>query len=108
MYYLCLKKLLMIHSEEILCPHCSANDLQKNGKSITGLQRWHCKGCSKYFQREYRYNAYTPGIREKVIDMTLNGSGVRDTGRVLRINKNTVIAVLKKNAANQPFLSERE
>jgi transposase-like protein len=95
MNYLCLKKLLMIHTEEILCPHCAGNDLQKNGKSITGLQRWSCKGCGKYFQREYLYNAYTPGIKEKVIDMTPTGSGIRDTGRVLRINKNTVIAVLR-------------
>jgi GTP-binding protein HflX len=28
--------------------------LQKNGKSITGLQRWHCKSCGKYFQRKNR------------------------------------------------------
>jgi transposase-like protein len=96
----------MIHTEEILCPHCGGNNLQKNGKSITCLQRWRCKECSKYFQREYRYNAYTPGIKEKVIDMTLNGSGVRDTGRVLKISNNTVITVLKKNAKNQPFLSD--
>ena len=96
----------MIHTEEILCSHCGSNDLQKNGKSITGLQRWRCKGCDKYFQREYRYNAYIPGIKEKVKDMTLNGSGVRDIGRVLNINKNTVIAVLKKNTKHQPFLSD--
>ena len=81
----------MIHTEEISCPHCSMTDLQQNGKSITGIQRWRCKGCNKYFQREYRYNAYIPGIKEKIIDMTLNGSGVRDTGRVLKINKNTVV-----------------
>jgi transposase-like protein len=29
--------------------------------------------------------------------MTLNGSGVRDTGRVLNISKDTVCSVLKKN-----------
>jgi transposase-like protein len=32
--------------------------------------------------------------------LTLNSSGVRDIGRVLKINKNTVVSVLKKNAEN--------
>ena len=96
----------MIHTEEISCPCCSSNNLQKNGKSISGIQRWHCKTCNKYFQREFLYNACTPGVREKVPEMALNGSGVRDTGRVLKINKNTVVSVLKKNAKNQPLLSD--
>ena len=90
----------MKHREVIHCPRCRGNNLQKNGKSINSIQRWRCKGCNKYFQREYRYNAYVHGIKDMIIEMTLNGSGVRDTGRVLKINKNTVVAVLKKNAKN--------
>jgi len=90
----------MIHTEDIHCPYCHGNNLQKNGKSITGEQRWHCNLCTKYFQREYRYNSHKQGVKEKIIEMTLNGSGVRDIGRVLKINKNTVVAVLKKNAKN--------
>ena len=89
----------MIHTEAIHCPYCPSNSLQKNGKSITGAQRWRCTLCKRYFQREYRYND-RQGIKEKIIDMTLNGSGIRDTSRVLKINKNTVVAVLKKNAKN--------
>ena len=30
--------------------------------------------------------------------MAINGSGIRDTARVLKINKNTVINTLKKKA----------
>ncbi|MCB1809829.1 MAG: hypothetical protein KDK04_28800 [Candidatus Competibacteraceae bacterium] len=30
--------------------------------------------------------------------MALNGSGIRDTARVLKINKGTVISALKKSA----------
>jgi len=36
-----------------------------------------------------------PEIRRQVIDMAINGSGIRDTARVLRISPTTVIAVLK-------------
>ncbi|AOM40624.1 transposase [Xenorhabdus hominickii] len=36
-------------------------------------------------------------MKEKVIDMAMNGSGVRDTGRVLGIGINTVIRTLKNS-----------
>ena len=43
------------------------------------------------------------GKKEKISDMTMNGAGTRDTGRVLRISPNTVTGVLKKrkNLQNQ-------
>ncbi len=45
---------------------------------------------------KYRYKAYEPGVKEKIVEMAINGSGVRDTGRVLGISKTTVINTLKK------------
>jgi len=47
----------------------------------------------------YRYKAYNPGIKEQIVEMAINGSGIRDTARVLKINKNTVISTLKKKRA---------
>ena len=47
----------------------------------------------------YRYKACEPGIEEQVVEMAINGSGIRDTARVLKINKNTVISTLKKGRA---------
>jgi len=44
----------------------------------------------------YRYRAYEPGIKAQVVEMAINSSGIRDTARVLKINKNTVISTLKK------------
>jgi hypothetical protein len=52
---------------------------------------------------EYRYRAWQAGIKEKIIEMTLNSSGVRDTGRVLKISKDTVCSVLKKTANTNPY-----
>ena len=51
--------------------------------------------------QQYRYKAYEPGIKKQVIEMAINGSGIRDTARVLHINKNTVIATLKKKASSK-------
>jgi transposase-like protein len=99
------KQVSMEHYQTIRCPHCSEADLQKNGKCSNGVQRWYCKGCKKFFRLDYSYNAYKPGMKEKIIDMTLNSSGVRDIGRVLRISKDTVCAVLKKNSQYEPLFS---
>ena len=45
----------------------------------------------------YRYRAYEPGIKEQTV--AINGSGIRDTARVLKIDKNTIIKLIKKSGA---------
>ncbi|SCN46538.1 hypothetical protein BAZMOX_01011_2 [methanotrophic endosymbiont of Bathymodiolus azoricus (Menez Gwen)] len=60
---------------------------------------------------DYRYNACAPGIKEKVVEMAINSSGIRETARVLKIDKNTVISILKRKEdslvqVNPIFLSE--
>jgi transposase-like protein len=72
----------------------------KSGWSARGTQRYRCQqhDCStNTFMQEYRYKAYEPGIKEQIVEMAINSSGIRDTARVLKINKNTVISTLKKN-----------
>jgi len=93
----------MKHTQEIQCPHCESSNLQKNGHSENDTQRWFCTDCRKSFQLIYRYNAHKPGIKEQIVIMTLNSSGVRDISRNLHINKNTVIAELKKNDKREPI-----
>jgi transposase-like protein len=39
-----------------------------------------------------------PEIKEQIVDMALNGSGIRDTARVLKISPTTVINELKKKS----------
>lgn len=83
---------------EVICVHCSSNNVVKNGKSLTGEQRYKCRAfhCEKTFQLAHRYNACEKGVRERIVDMALNGSGVRDTARVLSVGVSTVIKTLKK------------
>ncbi len=47
---------------------------------------------------DYTYNAHKPGVREQILEQTLNSSGVRDISRNLKIAKGTVISELKKRA----------
>ena len=85
--------------QEVICPNCGSNHIIKAGTSAKNIQRYICqnKDCpTKSFMQEYCYKAYEPGIKKQIIDMAINGSGIRDTARVLNINKNTVIDTLKK------------
>ncbi len=40
-----------------------------------------------------------PEVKQTIIDMSLNASGIRDTARVLRISTDTVLSELKKKEA---------
>ena len=85
--------------EKIICPYCKSDNVVKNGRNSTGRQRMMCRNSEckhKTFQLEYSNNARKPGVKEKIIDMAMKGSGTRNTGRVLKISPNTVTAVLKK------------
>ena len=71
----------------------------QNGKSNSGSQRYACRvaSCRKTFQLVHKYHAYEPGMKERIVDMALNGSGIRDTSRVLAVAQNTVMETLKKS-----------
>jgi len=36
------------------------------------------------------------GVKQQIIEMALNGSGIRDTARVLKVSPPTVLTTLKK------------
>jgi DNA-binding NarL/FixJ family response regulator len=50
----------------------------------------------KTFIRDYSDLGRLPQIKEQIIEMSLNGSGIRDIARVLKISPTTVIEEIKK------------
>ena len=86
----------------VSCRYCGNQDaVRRKGLSTNGNQPhrrtgYKCEDCKRSFQLLYTHKAHEPGIKERVIDMALNGSGIRDTARVLKINMNTVMSTLKK------------
>ena len=83
----------------VLCPHCRSERIIKGGTTKAGKQRYRCQNpdCPHYsFVLNPTYHGHLPGIKTQIIDMALNGSGIRDTARVLKISPNTVISELKK------------
>src|SRR5262245_28168972 len=86
-------------SVPVQCPHCHSTEVIKAGKQANGVQRYQCQNgkCERrIFLLQYQDRGRLPEVRRQVVDMALNGSGIRDTARVLRISPTTVIAVLKK------------
>ena len=51
------------------------------------------------FLLSYTYRAYIPLLRQLIVPMTLNSSGLRDTARVLQISPTTVLSVLRQAAS---------
>jgi insertion element IS1 protein InsB len=87
-------------------PHCQSTEVIKAGKQANGARRYRCQNgqCARrIFLLQYQDRGRTPQIRRQVVDMALNGSGIRDTARILRISPTTVIAILKsRRAATRP------
>lgn len=69
------------------------------GRQANGAQRYQCQNeqcVRRIFLLQYQDRGRAPEIRRQVIDMAINGSGIRDTACVLRISPTPVIAIVKK------------
>ena len=95
--------------ERVRCPHCESGEVVKYGTTTNSKERFHCKnaaGCGRTFIRQYAYQGCVPQVKRQIVEMTLNGSGVRDIGRVLQISPTTVIGELKKRRRSFPTLTK--
>lgn len=70
--------------------------MEKQKKDHRGISVKMNRVLIKHFKQNTRITHVYREQKKKVIDMAMNGSGVRDTGRVLGISKDTVTSVLKK------------
>jgi transposase-like protein len=86
----------------VRCLHCHSEPVGKRGKTHRGTQRYLCQNtaCNKdSFLLDCRNRGCVPEVKQTIIDMSRNASGVRDTVRVLHISTDTVLNELRKKAA---------
>src|SRR5256885_12421479 len=95
--------------EEITCPRFSTRNIVKNGTTANQKQRYRCKACRRQFITDYTYRGCKPAVRQLVLPMTMNASGIRDISRVLRISPNTVLSLIRTaaSAVAQPRVAQR-
>ena len=82
----------------VKCRYCDSESVYKQGYARSGEPRYRCRDCQRSFQLTYRYEGNKPDTPNKIVDMAMIGSGVRDTSRVLGVSTTTMIAHLKKLA----------
>ena len=91
----------------VRCPHCQSSKVVRHGKSTNGKQRFRCLESECPYQT-FSLNLAYPGrnreVKQQIVEMTLNGSGVRDIARVLRVSTSTVIRELKKSLTSSPSI----
>lgn len=66
----------------------------KHRKSTEGKQRYKCRDtdCShSTFIKQYSYRGYLSEVKQRIGDIAVSGSSIRDTARVLKISPTTVI-----------------
>ena len=82
----------------VQCLHCNSDKVNKHGVRH-GKQRYRCQEplCQRTFILDYQNRAWLPEVKQQIVDMCINGSGIRDTARILRISTKTVIDTIKKS-----------
>ena len=83
----------------VRCPYCHSDEIVKRGKTRRGTQRYLCHNTAcplRSFLFEYSDQGRLPEVKQQIIAMSLNASGIRDTARVLRISTDTVLRELRK------------
>jgi transposase-like protein len=77
------------------CPSCQGTDIVKHGLSPEGKQRYRCRaclaGCGRTFLLVYSHAGHSSEVKQQIVDMAMNASGIRDTARVLHVSPTTVI-----------------
>ena len=85
------------------CPNCEEERQQyKNGQTTAGSQRYRCHPCGCSYTPEKKVQGYGKAFRQKAIQMYVDGSGFRRTGRHLGIHHQTVANWAKDEAEKLP------
>ena len=70
------------------CPHCQSTDVKKHGTSFHRKRRYRCLNLNcpyDTFSQSVDYPRRTKQVKQQIVEMTLNRSGVRDIARVLHV-----------------------
>jgi transposase-like protein len=81
------------------CPHCQGTEIVRHGQTRQGKQRYRCREqhcASRTFLLDYCYPGQSPAVKQQIVEMAMNASGIRDTARVLHGSTNIVMTELKK------------
>lgn len=84
----------------VTCPNCYSTDISTHGKSAEGKKRYRCHNpecphCT--FILDNSHPGRSRKVKQQIIELSLNGSGIRDIARVLGVSTSTIMRELKKS-----------
>lgn len=88
-------------------PDCQNPDVKKHGTSSNGKRRYRClnQDCQYVtFSQSLDYPGRRQEVKQQIVEMTLNGRGVRDISRVLQAKHSYSHARIKKPPRNDKML----
>ena len=83
----------------VRCLHCHSEQIVKRGKTHRGTTRslgQNTTCTTGSFRFDYSNRGCLPEVKQTIIDLSLNASGMSDTSRVLEISTDTMLSELKK------------
>jgi IS1 family transposase/transposase-like protein len=81
-------------STKVICPHCQATNVVKNGHKKDGTQNFLCKKCRKQFQFLYKYNGANPRNKHLIVSILLRNCGIRDIQTILKVSRGCILNTL--------------
>ena len=83
----------------VQCSKCESHEIVRYGRQANGEQRYrgnNVGGERRIFLVRYRRLGRLPEVKRQIVAMALNGSGIRESARVLRVSPITGMSTLKK------------
>lgn len=76
------------------CKYCKGKSIKKGFQ--TGIQKYRCKQCKKYFQETYTYKRCTKEDEKMIVVLNNEGVGICGIARIIGISKANVINKIKQ------------
>lgn len=80
-----------MHDTSVNCPKCSSRFRQiKWGRTAAGSQRYRCHGCVYVYTPHRKLIGHPRSVKLEALRMYLDGSTVRQIGRALGVNHQSI------------------
>ena len=85
------------------CPTCERSEHQhKIGRTDGGSQRYRCYSCGCKYTPVKKARGYSPEVRQKAVQLYVDGMNLRRIGRQLKVNPQSVANWAKAHAEHLP------
>ncbi|MGB3642585.1 MAG: sigma factor-like helix-turn-helix DNA-binding protein, partial [Rivularia sp. (in: cyanobacteria)] len=78
-----------LYNQEMQCLYCQSTHISKNGHRRE-KQNYLCHKCDRQFVDSYSPKGYSSEVRERCLNLHINGMGCRAIGREVGVSHNTV------------------